>query len=144
MEIKSVFEHMGFIPKKYTCDGEDINPPLEIKSLPQSTESLAIIVDDPDAPMGTFVHWVAWNIQPTGKIEENTMETFARGRNDFGRNSYNGPCPPRGHGIHHYHFKLYALDSFLNLKNGASKKQLEKEMKNHILSSTELIGLYQR
>jgi Raf kinase inhibitor-like YbhB/YbcL family protein len=144
MEVTSVFGNMSLIPRKYTCDGEDINPPLRIRSLPENAKSLAVIVDDPDAPMRTFVHWVAWNINPSEEIKEDVHEDFAQGKNDFGNLSYNGPCPPRGHGIHHYHFKIYALDTVLDLNIGSTKKHLEKAMKGHIISSSELIGLYER
>ncbi len=144
MKLTSVFDNMEFIPQKYTCEGEDINPPLKINFLPESTKSLAIIVDDPDAPGGTFVHWLAWNITPREEIEENAKGDFTEGKNGFGRISYNGPCPPKGHGIHHYHFKVYALDTTLKLIRGASKGQLEREMKDHILSWVEIVGLYER
>ncbi|AHF80230.1 YbhB/YbcL family Raf kinase inhibitor-like protein [Thermococcus paralvinellae] len=152
LKVTSVFGENEFIPSKYTCEGLDINPPLKIEGLSEKAVSIAIIVDDPDAPVGTFVHWVAWNIPPAKEIPEGipkkeTVELpihVVQGKNDFGRIGYNGPCPPRGHGIHHYHFKVYVLDTELNLKPGATKKDLEKAMKGHIIQYGELIGLYER
>jgi len=139
-----VFEQNQFIPKKYTCDGEDINPPLEISGVPEGTKSLVLIVDDPDAPMGTWDHWIIWNINPaTSQIEENNIpEGSIQGMNDFGKNSYGGPCPPLG--THHYHFKLYALNKTLELTPVAKKEDVEKSMEGSILAWAELIGLYQR
>jgi len=138
------FQNNGLIPLKYTCDGEDINPPLEIGGVPESAKSLALIVDDPDAPMGTWVHWVVWNISPeTKQIEEGMVpEGVMEGMTDFGRAGYGGPCPPSG--THRYFFKLYALDTELNLDNSATKEDVEEAMKGHILDSAVLIGLYKR
>ncbi len=138
------FVHNGYIPARYTCDGNDINPPLEITNVPAETKSLALIVDDPDAPIGMWVHWVAWNIDPaTREIAEDSVPRSAiQGKNDWKRNSYGGPCPPSG--VHRYFFKLYALDTKLNLGNGTTKKELEKAMQGHILGSAEMIGLYKR
>ena len=149
MRVKSVFEGNARIPDEYTCTGVNKNPPLEVEGIPSDAVSLALIVDDPDAPVGTFVHWVAWNIPVEGntvKIEEGIPRkaNFPQGRNDFGRIGYDGPCPPPGHGIHHYHFKAYALDTRLNLKPGAGKKDLERAMKGHVLESAELVGTYSR
>jgi hypothetical protein len=135
------FENGKFIPRKYTCDGDDVNPPLEIKNIPKETKSLALIVDDPDAPKGTWEHWTVWNIPPTERIQENTVPGV-EGLNDFGRHSYGGPCPPFG--THRYFFKVYALDTLLNLSPNARKKDLERAMEGHILSKGELIGLYKR
>jgi Raf kinase inhibitor-like YbhB/YbcL family protein len=138
----SAFEHNQPIPKKYTCDGEDINPPLKIEGVPEGTKSLVLIVDDPDAPMGVFCHWIVWNIDPKiSQIEENSKPGI-EGINDFGKNSYGGPCPPSG--IHHYHFKIYALDTLLDLPLSSKKSDLEKAIQNHILDWAELIGTYQR
>lgn len=137
------FEAEQTIPKKFTCDGEDVSPPLMIQDVPNGAKSLVLIVDDPDAPKGTFVHWLAWNLDPAS---EEVIEGFAppvQGRNDFGELDYRGPCPPKG-SPHRYFFKLYALDAKLNLASGSSKKQLVDAMKGHILGQAELIGLYQR
>lgn len=138
------FENNGNIPSKYTCDGRDINPPLVIENPPQDTKSFALIVDDPDAPMGTWVHWVVWNIPPTvRRIEEGTLPAGAlQGINDFRKRDYGGPCPPSG--THRYFFKLYALDAMLDLTTNARKADLEKAMKGHILAQAQLIGLYKR
>jgi Raf kinase inhibitor-like YbhB/YbcL family protein len=145
MKIESpAFENNQPIPSKYTCDGEDINPPLKISDVPENAKSLVLIVDDPDAPLGTFTHWIVWNIDPkTSFVEENSVPAGAIvGVNDFGKNSYGGPCPPSG--THHYHFKLYALDTTLNLDKNSKKKDLEKAMENHILEKAEIIGIYKR
>jgi len=138
------FKDNEFIPVKYTCDGEDINPPLLIGNIPPETKSLALINDDPDAPMGTWVHWVVWNISPTtGEIKENSVPEGSRqGINDFGKHDYGGPCPPSG--THRYFFKLYALDRLLDLTSNAKKGDLEKAMKGHILAQAQIIGLYRR
>ena len=135
------FIHNGAIPTKYTCDGGDINPPLIIENIPKSVKSLALIVDDPDAPMGTWVHWVVFDIPVTSRIGENTIPG-KQGINDFRKKNYGGPCPPSG--THRYFFKIYALDKELNLKEGISKKELEKAMETHVLEKAELIGLYKR
>lgn len=139
----SVFENNGSIPSEYTCDGSDISPPLTISEIPTESKTLAIIMDDPDAPMGTFTHWVVWNISPK-KTEFTKGEkiSFPQGKTSFGLKSYGGPCPPGG--THRYFFKLYALDVILNLKEGASKDDLEKAMKGHIISETSLMGKYSR
>ncbi|AEC52761.1 hypothetical protein PNA2_1846 [Pyrococcus sp. NA2] len=152
LRVSSTFENNEFIPAKYTCEGIDVNPPLKIEGLSDRAVSLVIIVDDPDAPGGTFTHWIAWNIPPVTEIPEGIPKEgvverpikMIQGRNDFGRIGYNGPCPPRGHGIHHYHFKIYVLDTKLDLKPGASRKELEKAMQGHIIQFGELVGLYER
>ena len=140
----TAFQSNGFIPSKYTCDGRDVNPPLVIENVPPGTKSLALIVDDPDAPMGTWVHWVSWNIDPDIKeIKENDTPIGAvAGINDFNKKSYGGPCPPSG--THRYFFKLYALDKALDLPSGANKAAVEKAMKGHVISETQIIGLYKR
>lgn len=142
--MSSAFVTNGYIPARYTCDGTDINPPLEIDNVPAETKSLALIVDDPDAPVGLWVHWVVWNIDPATReiAEDNVPRTAAQGKNDWKRNSYGGPCPPSG--VHRYFFKLYALDTKLNLGTGTTKTDLEKAMHGHILGKAELIGLYKR
>jgi Raf kinase inhibitor-like YbhB/YbcL family protein len=143
--ISPAFEHGANIPKKYTCDGDDVNPPLMIIGAPATTKSFALIVDDPDAPSGTWVHWIVWNIPPaTKEINEGAPpKNSVKGINDFGRINYNGPCPPPGPS-HTYRFKLYALDITLNLKEGATKSELEAAMKGHILARAELDGKYRR
>ena len=140
----TAFQNNGFIPSQYTCDGRDINPPLVVENVPAGTKSLALIVDDPDAPMGTWVHWVAWNLSPAIKeIKENdTPKGSVPGLNDFQKKSYGGPCPPSG--THRYFFKLYALDTALDLPSGAKKADVEKAMKGHIISQAQVIGLYKR
>lgn len=145
MKITSpAFSNNGRIPEKYTCDGEDINPPLDFHDVPVNAKSLALIVDDPDAPMGTWVHWVVYDIPSNcRRIEENSIPEGAKeGINDFREYKYGGPCPPSG--THRYFFKLYALDRVMDLKGPISKKDLEKAMEGHIIAKAELIGLYSR
>ena len=136
------FENNKPIPVKYTCDGANINPPLTIEDVPEETKALVLIVDDPDAPMGTFDHWVVWNIPPTTRrIEENTVPG-TEGISTSRKHAYGGPCPP--YGTHRYFFKVYALDTQLDLKSNSSKRDVEKAMKGHILAEGELMGLYSR
>jgi Raf kinase inhibitor-like YbhB/YbcL family protein len=135
------FENNKLIPSKYTCDGDNVNPPLTIEGVPDGTKSLVLIVDDPDAPMGTWDHWIVWNIPPTSKIEENTVPG-TEGVNDSRKHSYGGPCPPSG--THRYFFKVYALDTKLDLNPNSRKKDVEKAMQGHMLAKGELIGLYRR
>lgn len=135
------FEHEGLIPEKFTCDGEDISPSLIIEDIPEGTKRLALIVDDPDAPAGTWVHWIVFNIHVTEIIEESEVPG-TQGLNDFRKLDYGGPCPSSG--THRYFFKLYALDTKLDLAEGCRNKDLLKAMEGHILAETELIGLYQR
>jgi len=135
------FESNKSIPSKYTCDGDDVNPTLNIKGTPEETKSLVLIVDDPDAPMGTWDHWIVWNIPPTNKIEENSVPG-TEGLNDFRKHSYGGPCPPSG--THRYFFKVYALNTKLDLNANSRKKDIEKAMKDHILARGELVGRYSR
>jgi Raf kinase inhibitor-like YbhB/YbcL family protein len=150
IEIKSrVFENEGMIPRKYTCDGDDISPPLSWDSVPEETKSIAVICDDPDAPMGIWVHWVVYDILPgTRELKENiTPEREMdiggiQGMNDFKKVGYGGPCPPRG--THRYFFKIFALDSRLELGPGATKDKLLIAMEGHILAKGELIGKYSR
>jgi Raf kinase inhibitor-like YbhB/YbcL family protein len=138
------FKHNDAIPSKYTCDGADINPPLVIENAPLGAKSFALIVDDPDAPAGNWVHWVVWNIDPTTiEIRENTVPPRAlQGINDFRKHDYGGPCPPSG--THRYFFKLYALDMMLSISPKSNKAELERVMKGHIVAQGELIGLYRR
>jgi len=135
------FENKKLIPSKYTCDGDDVNPPLTIEGIPDLTKSLILIIDDPDAPMGIWDHWVVWNIPLIGKIGENTVPGI-EGINDFKKHSYGGPCPPSG--THRYFFKVYALDTKLDLSPNSRKKDVEKAMQNRVLAKGELIGLYHR
>ncbi|HCL98551.1 MAG TPA: YbhB/YbcL family Raf kinase inhibitor-like protein [Fervidobacterium sp.] len=153
LNVTSSFKNGEFIPKKYTCEGEDISPELVITDIPANAKTVAIICDDPDAPVGTFVHWVLWNLPVKGTkavVAENLKKVdkladgTRQGYNDFGRVGYNGPCPPRGHGAHHYHFKVYALDTTLDIKGNVKKADLEKAMKGHILAQGEIVGLYER
>lgn len=136
------FENNKSIPKKYTCQGDDISPPLSISELPSGTKTLCLIVEDPDAPHGTFDHWIAWNITPSGSIEEG-KRLGVEGTNGFGAQGYQGPCPPPG-SVHHYHFKIYALDTELSLAKGSSKAQVIKAIQGHILAQAELVGTFQR
>jgi len=140
----TAFTHNGPIPSKYTCDGADVNPPLVVENVPTGTHSLALIVDDPDAPAGTWVHWVVWNIRASTKeIKENAVpDGVSQGITDFKKRKYGGPCPPSG--THRYFFKLYALDATLTLGPNADKAVVESAMKGHILAQAELIGLYSR
>ncbi len=135
------FEHNGYIPKKFTCQGDDVNPMLIIEGIPEGAKALALIVDDPDAPMGTWVHWVLYNISVVSEIKEDSIPGI-QVMNNFGRIEYGGPCPPSG--THRYFFKIYALDTKLNLKENSRKKDLEKAMEGHILDRAELIGLYKK
>ncbi len=142
MKLESLeFENNGFIPQEFTCEGKDINPGLIIEEIPEGTKRLALIMDDPDAPMGTWVHWVVFNIHVTDVIEENTVPG-TQGINDFRKLEYGGPCPPSG--THRYFFKLYAIDEKLHIEEGCKKKELEEAMEGHILAKAELIGLYER
>ena len=138
----SEFANQGFIPAKYTCEGENVNPSITIENIPSGTKSLALIIDDPDAPNGTFDHWIVWNIRPKEMIIENTVPG-TEGKNSFGKTKYQGPCPPEGK-THRYFFKVYALDSLINVQAGSDKKTVEKAMSKHILGEGEIIGLYQR
>jgi Raf kinase inhibitor-like YbhB/YbcL family protein len=151
IEITSpAFKEGQPIPKKHTCEGPDLSPALEWTGIPEGAKSLALICDDPDAPMGTWVHWVLFDLPPDAKgLAENVakkpvLENGARqGVSDFKRPGYGGPCPPPGK-PHRYFFKLYALDTMLDLKEGAKKKDLEKAMEGHILAQGQLMGTYKR
>ncbi len=147
--VSSAFSEGGMIPSQYTCDGKDISPPLSWSEVPEGTKSFALICDDPDAPMGTWVHWVIYNIPDTTRQLPEAVPTTERlqdgsfqGKNDFKRFGYGGPCPPGG--THRYFFKLYALDTMLDLKPGATKAQLLEAMKGHILAEAQLMGKYGR
>lgn len=150
MDVKSTaFENGGMIPARYTCDGKNVSPALEWYSIPSGTRSITIIADDPDAPMGTWVHWVYYDIPPeTTSLPENVSPREhppsggTHGVNDFGKTGYGGPCPPGG--THRYYFKIYALDAVLGVTPGATKKQIVKAMEGHILDKTQLMGKYKR
>lgn len=142
--ISPAFGHRERIPKKYTCDGEDINPPLTISDVPEGTKSLALIHDDPDALAGTWVHWTIWNIAPSTReiAERSVPEGAIEGAQSWERTGYGGPCPPSG--THRYFFKIYALDTVLDLTPNTDVKGLGAAMAGHILDTAELIGLYAR
>lgn len=144
MKIKSTFNNNDRIPSKYSCSGYNINPLLEIIDPPKDTKSFALIMDDPDAPVGLWVHWLLWNIsKDTRVIKENSIpEGAIQGTNSSKKLNYQGPCPPRG--IHRYFFKIYALNTNLDLKSTSTKQDLEKAMKGHILEKAELIGLFEK
>lgn len=145
LEVTSpAFEPESRIPKKYTCDGENVSPPLKWSGVPAEAKSLALIVDDPDAPMGTWVHWVLYDLPPDlDALPEGARGMGKEGVNDFRKTGYGGPCPPRG-SEHRYFFKVYALDTVTNLKSGATKRDLENAMRGHILAQGQLIGIYGR
>ena len=138
----SAFQESGNIPQKFSCVGSDVNPPLHFDGVPAGAKSLALIVDDPDAPSGLFTHWIVWNIDPkTNEIAENSVPQNAiRGTNDFGKTGYGGPCPPSG--THRYYFKIFALDQSLTLKAGAKRKEVEAAMRGHTIAQGELMGRY--
>jgi hypothetical protein len=145
----SAFKEGGLIPRKHTCDGADVSPPLAWTGVPEGAKSLALISDDPDAPMGTWVHWVLYNLPVNAQLlpeavpPDKELTSGARqGRNDFRRIGYGGPCPPGG--THRYFFKLYALDTLLDLQPGATKADLVKAMEGHILAQGQLMGKYSR
>jgi Raf kinase inhibitor-like YbhB/YbcL family protein len=145
----SAFKEGALIPKKHTCDAEDISPDLKWSGVPQGAKSLALICDDPDAPVGTWVHWVLFNLPPgvselaAGVPSDAALTNGARhGKNDFRKLGYGGPCPPGG--THRYFFKLYALDTLLALESGSTKAQLLSALQNHILAEGQLMGTYKR
>ena len=138
------FEHNAFIPEKFTCEGQDVNPELNIEDVPSAAQSLVLIMDDPDAPPKVWEHWTVFNIPPTTtKIPENSVPEGTQGMNDFKKVEWGGPCPPPGK-VHHYNFKLYALDTTLDLDSSATKPDVEEAMQDHILEETVLIGTYER
>lgn len=141
MEITSTaFDEGGSIPAKYTCDGRDISPPLSWSGVPPGTESLVLIVDDPDAPGGTFIHWVLYDVPPGTEGLGEGESAGSAGSNDFGDKGYGGPCPPSG--THRYRFQLFALDSELGLETGASRQRVEDAMEGHMIASDRLTGRY--
>jgi len=139
------------IPKRFTCDGENLSPRITISGAPEKAKALVLIMEDPDAPMGLFVHWTLFNIPPnTVEIkpgmgrERVTAEGMEQGKNDFGRTGYDGPCPPRGHGPHRYYFRLYAVDSKLSLRGTPTRKEILNAMEGKILENTYIMGKYGR
>ncbi len=148
-ELKSpAFTEGATIPQRFTCDGANVSPQLAWSGAPPATQSLVLIVDDPDAPSGTFTHWVLFDIRPERAVlaEGQKPGTLGiAGRNDFGNTGYGGPCPPRGHGAHRYHFTLSALDiATLGLTQGATRGDVEIKMKGHVLETARLMGKYER
>ncbi len=142
--VSSAFLNNQPIPKKYTCEGDGVNPPLKIIDVPETTKSLALIIDDPDAPSGIYIHWLLWNISPaTTKIEENEVPPGAiEGENSSGEIGFTPPCPPSG--IHHYRFMLWALSQPLALPEGATREQVERVLEQFVLARAELVGTYQK
>jgi hypothetical protein len=139
----SAFQQGGNIPSKFSCDGANTNPPLQISNVPSEAKSLVLIVDDPDAPSGLFTHWAVWNISPqTSTIPEGSTPKGVQGTNDFGKSGYGGPGPPSG--AHRYYFKIFALDRELDLPSGAKRSQLDAAMKGHVVAQGELMGRYSR
>jgi Raf kinase inhibitor-like YbhB/YbcL family protein len=138
------FQNNSSIPAKYTCQGQDISPPLRLAGVPQNAKSLVLLMDDPDAPMGTWDHWILFNIPPeTTAIAENSVPAGAVvGRNSWPKNSYGGPCPPSG--THRYFFKLYALDSTLDLTSNVTKRDVERAMDGRVIAQAQLVGTYKK
>src|SRR2546423_845199 len=138
------FQAGGTIPDQFTCKGANLNPPLQFSGIPAGAKSIALIVDDPDAPGGLFSHWVVWNIDPvTTQIGEKSIPAGAvQGTNDFGKPGYGGPCPPSG--THRYFFRIFALDRELDLPVGAKRSQLDTAIKSHVIAKGELMGRYAR
>jgi Raf kinase inhibitor-like YbhB/YbcL family protein len=145
MELtSSAFGNGEPIPRLHTCEGDDVSPPLTWTEVPEGATSLALIVDDPDAPRGTFTHWLGWGLDPaSGGLPEGETAPV-EGRNDFGQTGYRGPCPPPGHGPHRYVFRLYALADEFELEPGATRSEVEKELARLSVASAELIGIYER
>lgn len=147
IDVKSTaFEPGQPIPEKYSQEGANVSPPLSWEGAPDETEEFAVVVDDPDAPgAGAWVHWLVWGIPAeTDSLAEGDGPAFTRGKNSGGGTGYTGPMPPPGHGIHHYHFKIYALDAPVKLDEGAEKDDLIRAMEGHIIDRGELIGTYER
>ena len=140
----SVFQDGGEIPSKFTCDGTDASPQLHLDGAPPAAKSLALIMDDPDAPGGSFTHWIVWNIDPkTNEIGQGGAPAGAiQGRNDFGKSGYGGPCPPSG--THRYYFRIFTLDRMLDLKSSAKRAELDSAIRGHVLAKAELMGRYSR
>jgi Raf kinase inhibitor-like YbhB/YbcL family protein len=144
LSIKA-FRNGDFIPARYTCDGSDVNPPIEWSGEPETTKSFALIVDDPDAPRGVWNHWLLWDIPANVHSLPEKPNVGVGGSNDFGRLTYGGPCPPRGHGPHRYSFRLYALDTpTLSLPGGANRAKLDAALAQHVVAEAEYMGRYER
>jgi Raf kinase inhibitor-like YbhB/YbcL family protein len=139
----TAFADGGTIPRRYTCDGADVSPPLRLTGVPSGTQELAILVEDPDAPGGTFVHWVAWGIDPAGAGVDEAVAPSGEGTNGFGRRGYGGPCPPRG-APHRYVFTVFALSRRLDLRSGASADQLRQAVADATIAQGRLTGRYGR
>jgi Raf kinase inhibitor-like YbhB/YbcL family protein len=140
----SAFENAQAIPSRHSCEGEDVSPPLRWSNVPEGTRSLALIVDDPDAPGGVFTHWLAWGLDPAAEgLGEGTSAPH-EGENDFGTSGYRGPCPPPGHGRHRYVFRLYALDADPELAAGVAKAELEHAIEGHVVTIAGPVGTYER
>lgn len=149
----SAFENGDPIPDVYTCEGDDTSPDLSFEDVPDDARSLALIVDDPDAPNKVWVHWLAWNMPadigelpadvPKSNVVE-ALEGIRQGKTDFDRVGYGGPCPPPGHGTHHYRFTLYALDEHIELEGGTKRDALEERLEGHVLAEATLVGTYER
>lgn len=149
--MSEAFSNQQIIPIKYTCDGANISPPLAWEFVPKRAQSLVLVMEDPDAPVGTWVHWLLYNIPveartlPAGvPTLENLPRGMQQGKNSFYKAGYGGPCPPPGHGPHRYFFRLYALDTTLKLRPGATRIELDEAMRDHILSRAELMGRFER
>jgi len=141
--MSPAFENGGRIPREYSCDGGNTVPVLKISDIPKNAKSLALIMEDPDAPMGTFIHWLVWNISPMNPtLSKKEVTLYPQGKNSAEKTGYLGPCPP--HGTHRYFFKLYALDTILTLQPGAKKFHLEQAMFGHVVGEAELMGTYTR
>ena len=138
------FTHGVEIPRRHTCDGEDVSPALSWGDPPSGTRALALIVDDPDAPVGTFTHWLAWNIEAAAGGLSEGESSPAEGRNDLGTGGWSGPCPPPRHGAHRYFFRLHALDAKLEIGFRAGRRELEGALAGHVLATAELMGTYER
>jgi len=139
----SAFQQGGNIASKFSCDGPNTSPPLQISDVPSGAKSLVLVVDDPDAPSGLFTHWAVWNISPQiSRIPEGSTPKGVQGTNDFGKSGYGGPCPPSG--THRYYFKIFALDRELDLPSSAKRSQLDAAVKGHVIAQGELMGRYAR
>jgi Raf kinase inhibitor-like YbhB/YbcL family protein len=138
------FRDGGEIPRRHTCEGDDVSPALSWMEPPAAARTLALIVDDPDAPAGTFTHWLAWNIDPAAGGLTEGKPAPAEGRNDFGAGGWSGPCPPHGHGPHRYFFRLYALDADLDVAFRAARPEVDRAIEGHVLATAELMGTFER
>jgi Raf kinase inhibitor-like YbhB/YbcL family protein len=132
------------IPRRHTCDGDDVSPALSWSDPPAGTRALALVVDDPDAPVGTFTHWLAANIDPEAGVLAEGASAPVEGRNDFGRVGWRGPCPPPGHGAHRYFFRLHAVDAPLDVGSRSGRREFDRAIAGHVLATAELMGTYER